>query len=365
MDIKKLILKKLNKNKKIKVAEIVKATGFSRAYINRFFQELKDEGKVVLIGKSNKAQYVLAEKNIVMRTKEGLLVAHRVLENKNLAEDIVLDEIKRNTGIFLNLPKNVSAIIDYAFTEMLNNAIEHSQSKKIEISMKRDSNAIRFDVVDWGIGIFKHIMKKGGLGSELEAIHNLSKGKETTAPKKHSGEGIFFTSKVADILTIKSSEKKLIFHNVLDDIFIKDIKKTKGTKVTFIINPDSKRKLYEVFRKYSGKSYEFSKTKVNVKLYNEQDAQYIERSTARYRIDTGYLSRSQARRIVSGLDKFKTVILDFKDVETVGQAFIDEVFRVWQNNHPNIEIIPENANQNIVFMIKRINRLEYKKKNTA
>lgn len=356
MDIKESILKKLKKNKKLKVADIVKTTGFSRAYVNRFFQELKDEGKIVLVGKANKAQYVLAEKNTVMQAKKELLTVHRVLENKNLAEDVILNEIKKDSGIFLNLPKNISAIVDYAFTEMLNNAIEHSQSKKIDISMKRESNTVRFDVVDRGIGIFKHIIKKRNLKNDLEAIHILSKGKETTAPKEHSGEGIFFTSKVADILTIRSSAKKLIFHNILDDVFIKDIKQVMGTKITFIINLESKRKLYETFRKYSGKSYEFSKTRINVKLYNGQDARYIGQRTARYKIDRDYLSRSQARRIVSGLDKFKTIILDFKDVETVGQAFTDEVFRVWQNKHPDIRIIPENANENIIFMINRIGR---------
>lgn len=59
MDIRNLILKKLKNNKKIKVSDIVKATGFSRAYINRFFQELRDEGKIVLLGRANRAQYTL------------------------------------------------------------------------------------------------------------------------------------------------------------------------------------------------------------------------------------------------------------------------------------------------------------------
>ena len=340
MDIKALILKEIAKKKTIKVADIVKATGFSRTYINRFFQTLRDEGKIVLIGKANNACYVLAEENVLAKAKRELLSIHRILENKNLSEDIVLDETKKDTGIFSNLPKNISSILDYAFTEMLNNAIEHSQSKKIEIFMERDSSNIRFNVIDRGVGIFRHIMKKKNFKNELEAIQTLLKGKQTTLPKKHTGEGIFFTSKVADMLTIQSSKKKLIFHNVLDDIFIKDIKHLKGTKVTFILALNSKKRLYEIFREYSSDSYGFSKTKVNIRLY---------------KMGQDYISRSQARRVISGLDKFKIVILDFKNIETVGQAFADEIFRVWQRRHPTVKIVQKNANKNISFMIHRVN----------
>lgn len=338
MDIKKLILKELGKKKKLKVADIVKATGFSRAYVNRFFQKLKEEGKIILVGKANKAHYIFAKKDIIKKIKKETLDARCILRNTNLSESAVLDRIKRETGIFMGLSKNVVNILDYAFTEMLNNAIEHSRSKKIVVTMKRSAGNINFEVIDFGIGIFNNIMKKRGLKNELEAIQDLLKGKQTTAPEEHTGEGIFFTSKVADKLIIQSSRKKLIFDNQLNDIFIRDIKLTKGTKVKFEIAKNSKRDLTRVFKEYSGEAFEFSKTKVTVDLYE---------------MDNVYISRSQARRVLSGLDKFKTIILDFKNVETIGQAFVDEVFRVWQRHHPNIKIEYQNANKNILFMIKR------------
>lgn len=336
MDVKKLILKKLAERKSLKVADIVKATGFSRAYINRFFQDLQNEGKIVLLGRANRAQYVLIKN--ARKAKETLLNVNQVLKNDNLSEDAVLGEIKKSTGIFLNLPKNIAAILDYAFTEMLNNAIEHSQSPKIEIKMKRDAGGINFEVIDFGIGIFEHVMRKRKLKTELEAIQDILKGKQTTAPREHTGEGIFFTSKMADILIIRSSKKKLIIHNILNDVFIHDVQDIKGTRVVFFIGSKSKRKLADIFRKYSGDSYEFSKTRVIVKLY---------------KVSVDYVSRSQARRILSGLDRFKEITLDFADVETVGQAFADEVFRIWQSRHPGIKIITQNTSENIDFMIRR------------
>ena len=338
MNIESLILKKLKENEKIKAADIVKATGFSRAYINRFFQKLKDEGRIILMGKANKACYVLADKKNVSRVKSSILSVGKILQNKNLSEDLVLDEIKRDTGIFFGLAKNNSAILDYAFSEMLNNAIEHSRSPKIEIRMQRNAAGVVFEVRDWGVGIFNNIKKKKKLKNEFEAIQDLLKGKQTTSPKKHTGEGIFFTSKVGDMLTIQSSRKKLIFNNILDDIFIKETKKTIGTRVNFRVALKSKRNLTGIFKKYSDKAFSFAKTETKVSLY---------------KIDTDFISRSQARRIVSGLDKFKKIVLDFKGVDTVGQAFADEVFRVWRQLHPGIKIEYRNANKNIEFMIKR------------
>ena len=338
MDIKKLILKRMTKNKWLKVADIVKATGFSRAYINRFFKELTDEGKTILVGKANQARYVLAKKEIIKKIKKEILSIRRVLKNVNLSEGAILDEIKKDSGIFLGLPKNITAIIDYAFTEMLNNAIEHSRSQQIIVTMKKGDSGVGFEVIDFGVGIFNNIMEKRKLKNELEAIQDLLKGKQTTVPKQHTGEGIFFTSKIADKLIIHSSKKKLIFDNQLNDVFIRETKLIKGTRIKFEIAKNSNRDLIGIFREYSGDAFEFSKTKVTIDLY---------------KIDNIYISRSQARRVLSGLEKFKTIILDFKNVETIGQAFADEIFRVWQNHHPDIEIIYQNANENVLFMIKR------------
>jgi len=342
MDIRSIILKKLSKKRQVKSSEIVKETGFSRAYINRFFKELENEGLIVRLGKARKTFYVKADKKSVAMAKLEILAVHYTLENKNLSEDLVLERIKKESGIFSDLPENISRILDYAFTEMLNNAIEHSRSKKIEIFFRRREDRISFDVIDKGIGIFNNIMQKHKLKSHLEAVQDLLKGKQTTAPKEHSGEGIFFTSKAADILIVQSSSKRLLFNNLLEDIFIEDVKQTTGTKVSFSISVKSKRSLKKIFDAYTDKSFEFSKTKAVVKLY---------------KMGTDYISRSQARRILSGLDKFKTIVLDFREVKTIGQAFADEVFRVWKRNHSNIKIIERNANENIVFMIKRSGRI--------
>ncbi|MDI6891980.1 MAG: DUF4325 domain-containing protein [Actinomycetota bacterium] len=337
MDVRALILRKIKQKGKIKASEIVDATGFSRAYVNRFFRKLRNAGKIALIGKANRAYYVLASEE---ETAKANIWNIQILKKiKGLTEHDVLRKIKEETGIFTGIKDNIRGIVEYAFSEMLNNAIEHSQSDNVQTAMFRSEEKIWFLVNDWGVGIFNNIMQKKHLNSKLEAIQDLLKGKQTTAPEAHSGEGIFFTSKVADGLAILSSEKRLVFDNIIGDVFVRETKKRRGTKVYFSISLNSKRVLRDVFLKYTTDSFVFDKTQVAVKLFKE---------------DTEYISRSQARRILVGLEKFKKIILDFEGVKTIGQAFADEVFRVWKSNHPKIEITPKNTNENVDFMIKRI-----------
>ncbi len=338
MNVKKLILDNLRRNGVVRASDIINSTGYSRTYVNRFFQKLRDEGKIILIGKANQARYVLAVENAVSEARKQVVSVTRVLQNKNLLEDIVLTGIKNSTGIFMRTSKNIADIVSYAFLEMLNNAIEHSQSKMIKISIEKDAESILFNVVDKGVGIYNNIKKKKHLKYTMEAIQDLLKGKQTTAAEMHSGEGIFFTSKIADVFIIQGSRKKLIFNNLLDDVFIKDIKELKGTKVSFSIGLNTNRHLEDIFKQYTDDSFEFSKTKVAIRLY---------------KVNTQYISRSQARRIMSGLEEFKTIVLDFKGIEMIGQGFADEVFRVWNLQHPKISIITANADENVRFMINR------------
>ncbi|MDI6803917.1 MAG: DUF4325 domain-containing protein [Bacteroidota bacterium] len=338
IDIKNLILAIISKKGSVDAVEIINKTGFSRAYVNRFFQELRREGKIILLGKSNKAHYVFATKNIIEKKKKQIVSVHRILKNKSLTEDKILQEIKESSGIFSRVSDNVTHILEYAFLEILNNAIEHSQSENISVWVDKNSD-LYFCVVDRGLGIFNHIRKKQKLQNEYEAIQDLLKGKLTTSPEAHSGEGIFFTSKVADKLVIRSSNKKLIFDNRIKDIFVEESKNITGTEVEFWISRASDKKLLDIFRQYSGEEFDFSKTNVKIDLYKSGET---------------YLSRSQARRVISGLEKFKEIVFDFKNVTTIGQGFADEIFRVWQNRMSDSKLIIQNANENIIFMIKHV-----------
>jgi len=338
MDLRKLILAHAEKQGTIRSAEIVSKAKLSRTYVHRALKALESEGKLVRMGKANTSRYVLAERRMLDAEKNSIKVFHRIYQRKKLEEHAVLHTIQRETGIFEGLRRIVREILEYAFTEILNNAIEHSRSKSVSVGMQRWNGNIAFVVVDHGIGIFRNIKRTLRLASEQEAIEELMKGKRTTAPKAHSGEGIFFTSKVGDIVDIESFGKRIKFNNLIDDIFLQTVKAMPGTSVTFSIQEHAIRKLRNVFKAYTNEDYEFDTTSITVDLFGQGNE---------------YFSRSQARRIMSGMERFKKVILNLEGVRTVGQAFAHEVFQVWQAQHPQVAIQYRHASHDVDFMLKR------------
>ena len=338
MDLNKLILKKASECVKFKTSDILDALDgkFTRQHISSVIHGMVQEGLLMKGGTTINAFYALPKKFPLAEN-----TFKRKFKNLGLEESEVFNKLQEQTPIIRGLKENVSSILFYAFTEMLNNAIEHSSSKYIEIELKRTQNVLSFVVNDFGIGVFRNIMKKRKLNSEIEAIQDLLKGKTTTQPKAHSGEGIFFTSKAGDLFILESFGYKLRIDNKLDDLFIEKVKTPeKGTKVTFSISTRSERHLNNIFKKFQTSPDEpaFDKTKITVRLYT---------------MGTIYISRSQARRILTGLTKYKEVILDFDRVPTIGQAFADEIFRVFKQNHPEVLIKPINMAEPVKFMIDR------------
>lgn len=342
MDINKVILEFAEKHDKFRTSDIVRALPVtkSRQFVSGVLSSMVKSGRLVRAGTGEFVFYALP-------TKASLLfnTIQKRIKNGKVSEDEVYQELEGKSPIIKNLPENISSILFYAFTEMLNNAIDHSKSKNIEVELSNKDGVLEFIVDDFGVGVFRNVMAKKNLKSELEAIQDLLKGKTTTAPQAHSGEGIFFTSKIGDLFILESFGYRLRVDNTIQDIFIEEIPQKRGTRVTFQLSANSKKHLNDVFKKYQTdpSEYAFDKTEVKVKLYT---------------MGTVYISRSQARRILSGLEKFKLIILDFDKVPTVGQAFADEVFRVFQARHSDITIKPINMVEPVEFMVKRVEKPE-------
>ncbi|RLA07123.1 MAG: hypothetical protein DRQ51_07175 [Gammaproteobacteria bacterium] len=66
-----------------------------------------------------------------------------------------------------------------------------------------------------------------------------------------------------------------------------------------------------------------------------------------------FISRSQAKRLLSRLEVFEIVVLDFDAIDKIGHSFADEIFRVFQNKYPKIELKYINTNNDIEKIIKR------------
>lgn len=336
------IINLVESRKKIKTSDVAALLKVSRQYAKILINNLITNEKLMKVGSTRSAFYISPKYALehldILPTK-----IKKFLKNIKLEEHRVLDDIEDNLPLVLKLSENVRSIFVYAFSEMLNNAIDHSKSKNIEVDVSLEKGKLLFHVVDFGIGVFKNVMEKKKLKSELEAIQELLKGKTTTQPQAHSGEGIFFTSKMADIFILDSFGIQLIINNRIKDFFIKKSKKIKkGTSISFEIEINSQRHLNDVFKKYTdiiGGDYGFDKTEIKIRLYT---------------IGGIHISRSQARRVLANLEKFNSIIFDFDKVPMVGQAFADEIFRVFHNKYPNIKLQTINMNEAVQFMVDRV-----------
>ena len=184
-------------------------------------------------------------------------------------------------------------------------------------------------------------MSKRRLSSEADAARELIKGKLTTAPRWHSGEGIFWTSKISDFFFLKSYNLLLSLDNTLNDYTIQELKASDqlfGTEVFFSINKNTKKSLQKLFRDFTfnQETLSLDTTVIPVKLFQEGEI---------------WISRSQAKKVLSGLEKYQKIIFDFAGINLIGQAFADEIFRVFNISHPEIVLEPINMSPSVKLMV--------------
>lgn len=271
------------------------------------------------------------------------------LKNSGLEEDSVYFE--KVAPLLADISHNAEDIWYYAFTEIMNNAIEHSQGSRILLEIRRDFLYTEISITDNGIGIFRKIQeymeKNYGMKADCaQAALELYKGKLTTDPEAHSGEGIFFVSKMLSEFAIWSENTVYTYHCSEGDGFVRShlisyytrIREI-GTMAVMKLDNEIKHTSKEIFERFAPMEQGFVRTLIPVSemcpLGNP-------------------VARSQARRILRRLDEFQEVIFDFRGIDFMGQGFADEVFRVFQNRHPDITLTVINANETVQGMIKHV-----------
>jgi hypothetical protein len=101
--------------------------------------------------------------------------------------------------------------------------VDHSGSDQVEVVVERVGQRVALEIIDQGVGMFEHVRDRLGLDNELHALQEISKGKTTTMPGQHTGEGIFFVSKVAEVFRVRSGGLLWIVDNALPDIAVLEL----------------------------------------------------------------------------------------------------------------------------------------------
>ena len=322
------VLNLISNNDKRIVPKTTKYFGISKSSVYNYLAELVDNGTI----KKDKGGYSLVFKKYSFKYDN----TDRLGEDRVFTQDIL--------PLICTLPDNVRSIWNYAFTEMMNNAIEHSSADKILVSVMTNEFKTSILIYDNGIGIFKNIQSfiKEQRGESLpldECASLLFAGKFTTAENMHSGEGIFFTSHVMDTFVILSDDVVFSRNNFKDNWAGGFTPKQDGTVVIMELYNHTKKVLRDVFSRFASIEDGFTKTSIPIAHF----------------FSGGYpVSRSEARRLGEIIMKFEEIDLDFLDVEDVGQAFVHELFVVWQGKNPNKRLNVLNTSEGVNFMIKRV-----------
>jgi anti-sigma regulatory factor (Ser/Thr protein kinase)/biotin operon repressor len=308
---------------------IARHLGMSRQAAHYHLAQMKDQGEIRVVGAGRTTKY---EFNSLLHTSIDLSGAQ---------EGEVWQDLIHDLPELASLPHDALAIHKYAFTEMLNNAIEHSAGTRVVIEGRRTPGGHELTIMDDGVGVFHKISVDHGFEPE-EAISQLSKGKLTSDPSNHTGEGIFFTSRAVTRFRLESDHRAFLSEEseAVSDWSIAPSSVGTGTRVTWVVPDRVNRSLSDVFEAHtSPETYQFNRTNARVSLFRDRN--------------TSLISRSEARRITTGLDRFNTVEIDYTGVDHVGQGFADELFRVWSGQHTDITLIPTNMSPEVEFMVRR------------
>jgi anti-sigma regulatory factor (Ser/Thr protein kinase) len=309
-----------------------KELGITRASVNGYLGQLLKEGLIEASGKTKGRRYwlkVLDQITLFLKLEE------------HPEEDIVWRETFYPH--FARFPENVLRVCEYGFLEMLNNAIEHSEGQSCGIDVSINYTKIVVTVRDNGVGVFDKITRAYNLADKHEAILELSKGKLTTDRTRHTGEGIFFTSRMFDLFSIYSGGLAYVRQRKSNGEFLIDVEDAPktlqdGTTVQMELGTHATQTVNSVFERYIDGDSRFSKTSIPLKLAKYEGEHLV--------------SRSQARRIMARVEKFSEIWLDFDGITEIGQPFADEIFRVWAVEHPKVALHPWNFSSEVERMFR-------------
>lgn len=312
-------------------------TGLSRVAVSRRIRKLADAGYLLRHGQGTRQTYSQGPLRFWLAHTTRAAVAKAGGEFGVWAQHVA--------PLLHDLPDNVVNLANIAFTEMLNNAIDHSQAGHLLLgahighAQREAAGMLQMLVADDGVGIFRRIAQAMKLFDDRLALLELAKGKFTTAASGHSGMGVFVSARMLDRLAIDS--RGLTFdlsppHRVLPRFEWVDVLKelkgaAQGTSVRMALALDNPRTAQDVYQTYfqpdevGGEA--FHTTEVPVRLAQ---------------LGSQLVSRSQGKWVVERTHQFKTVFLDFEGVAMVGQGFVDEVFRVFALAHPEVRLKPVN-----------------------
>jgi anti-sigma regulatory factor (Ser/Thr protein kinase) len=217
---------------------------------------------------------------------------------------------------YLDLPPPLLQMLRHAFTELVNNAVDHSGGTQVVVSLRQTATQAQLLVSDDGCGLFERLQGQFGIETPEAAVLELAKGRLTTDPARHTGRGLFYTLRLADVAMVHANARAYQRRQWEGSRWRtgRPLERA-GTSVYLAIALDTDRRLADVLRTASidGAGLGLQRVRLPLRLVAHGGA---------------LVSRAEARRVLARLGGLERVDLDFEGVDEVGHSFADELFRV-------------------------------------
>ncbi len=215
-----------------------------------------------------------------------------------------------------NLTEGVLPMVRHAFSELVNNAIDHSGGTEVVVSLRQTATQVQLLVSDNGRGLFDSLATAFGFDDHQHAMLELSKGRLTSDPARHTGRGLFYTLRLADVALLHANASAFQQRQWEGAQWRSGRPMPRvGTSVYLAITLDTPRRLDDVLRSASLDANDYALERVTLPLALIAD-------------DGGLVSRAAARRVGARLQGLRHVEVDFSGVSALGHSFADELFRV-------------------------------------
>lgn len=352
-DAARLLNQILIEAESVSASELAERAGVSRQAAHRLLRDRVRAGTLFVRGRARATRYyrapgggdqpVGAPSAAAPSRSEGPKAARTLFSARyptaGLAEDAVWNAVECSDAL-RGASEIVVDILHYALTELVNNAIDHAAGSSVAVTITGPPEQFVLEVIDDGIGVFEHVRAHFDLPGPLYAIELLHKGKTTTMPDRHSGEGLFFVARAVERFELESSGLAWLVDGTSGDMAIREASPRKGTRARAWVNKATARRLRAVFDAWTD-DLSFDRTRTVVHLFEH---------------GVRFVSRSEAKRLLVGLERFREVVVDFTGVSGIGQGFADEIFRVFARRHPEVRLVPTNMNEAVAFMVGRVDR---------
>lgn len=239
------------------------------------------------------------------------------------------------------LPRHVARMVQHGFTELVNNAADHSGGSSVTVSLRQTPSHVQLLVSDDGCGVFDKICQAFDIADAQHAMLELSKGRLTSQPEMHTGRGLFFSSQLADVFDIHANNTAFQRRAWETSGWLRGRPLPRqGSSIYMAIALDTQRTLDQVLGAWSvdGTGIEFDQTTIALRLL-AGPGQPLD-------------SRAQARRVAARLPMFKRAEISFDGVEDVGHGFADELFRVFARAHREVDLVPTHMTPRIAALVK-------------